>query len=143
MSEIELRDAILRHSLQLLRLSAGQQAEVEGILRDLEAELKALLRSNVLSEAGKREIEALIGQAEDIINPTYAKIAATTDTHALALVVAEKTVAALEDVFPVNVLAPSAERLASLTKDVLIDGAPSSAWWAKQAENLRSSSRRR
>jgi len=31
-SEVELRDAILRHSLQLLRLSAHDEAEVEAIL---------------------------------------------------------------------------------------------------------------
>jgi SPP1 gp7 family putative phage head morphogenesis protein len=135
MSEIELRDAILRHALQLQRLAAGQSADVDAILAQLERELKALLQSNVLSEAGKREIAQLISQADEIIHPAYARVAASLDTHALALIVADKTVQALEDVFPVNVLAPTAERLASLTKDVLIDGAPSSAWWAKQGED--------
>ena len=135
MSEIELRDAILRHALQLQRLSAGQEAEADAILRELERELKLLLQSEALSAADKRQIAQLIAQADDIIKPAYAKVAAVTDTHALAVVVAEKTVAALEDVFPVNILAPTKERLASLTKDVLIDGAPSSAWWDKQAED--------
>jgi hypothetical protein len=134
-SEIELRDAILRHALQLQRVSAGQQAEVEAILIDLEKQLRALLQSNVLSEQGKREIAALINQADEIIRPAYAKVASTTDTHALALIVADKTVEALEDVFPMAIGTPSAERLASLTKDVLIDGAPSSAWWEKQSED--------
>lgn len=134
MSEIELRDAIIRHALQLQRLAAGQSAEADAILKELERELRALLASNVLSEAGKREINALIGEAVDVIHPAYAKIASSLDTHALALIVAEKTVAALEDVFP-SATAPSAERLASLTSDVMIDGAPSSAWWDKQAED--------
>jgi SPP1 gp7 family putative phage head morphogenesis protein len=135
MSEIELRDAILRHSLQLLRLSAGQQAEVEGILKELEAELKALLRANVLSEAGKREIEALIREADAAIAANYGKIPQLVDTHALAVIVADKTVAAIGEVIPATIAAPTAERLASLTKDVLIEGAPSSAWWAKQGED--------
>jgi SPP1 gp7 family putative phage head morphogenesis protein len=134
-SEIELRDAILRHSLQLLRLSAGHEAEADAILRELERELKALLQSGVLSEAGKREIEALVREAEGIIQPAYAKVAQSIDTHGLALIVAEKTVAALEDVLPVAIAMPTPERLASLTKDVLIDGAPSSAWWDRQAED--------
>jgi SPP1 gp7 family putative phage head morphogenesis protein len=135
MSEIELRDAILRHALQLQRLAAGQTADVEKILNQLERELRQLLNSNVLSEASKREIAALIDDAEKAIHPAYAQIASTVDTHALALIVAEKTVQALEDAIPASIATPTAERLASLTKDVLIDGAPSSAWWEKQAED--------
>lgn len=135
MSELELRDAILRHALQLQRLSAGQEAEADAILRSLERELTLLLNSQTLSAADKAQIKALINQADEIIQPSYARVAAVSDTHALAVVVADQTVAALEDVFPVNVLAPTKEVLASLTKDVLIDGAPSSAWWSKQAED--------
>ena len=45
MSEIELQDMILRNALELLRLSAGEQAEVDAILRELERELKLLMES--------------------------------------------------------------------------------------------------
>lgn len=135
MSEIELRDHILRTALQLQRLAAGDQAKADAMMRELIAELKQLLNANALSEAGKAEINALVTDAEQSITTTYSRIATVTDTHALALIVADKTVQALEDVFPVNIAAPTAERLASLTKDVLIDGAPSSAWWDKQAED--------
>lgn len=135
MSEIELQDAILRHSLELMRLSAGEQAKAETILRELERELKLLLQSRELSAASRAEIKALIVEAEGIINPAYATAAKALDTHALALIVAERTVNVIEDVIPANVLRPTAETLASLTKDVLIDGAPSSAWWAKQGED--------
>jgi hypothetical protein len=134
MSELELRDAILRHSLQILRLSAGEQAAVDQILKDLEKELRALLESQSLSGAERAQLKALVEQAESAIHPAYAAAAKSADTHALALVVAEKTVEAME-AFPIAALMPSAERLASLTKDVLIDGAPSSAWWARQAED--------
>jgi SPP1 gp7 family putative phage head morphogenesis protein len=136
MSEIELRDAILRHSLQLQRLSAGEAVKADAILRELERELRLLLQSEELSAATKADIQALLKDADQIINPIYDRLAGVVDSHALALIVAEKTVQAMEDVFPVNVLAPTPERLASLTKDVLIDGAPSSAWWEKQAEDL-------
>lgn len=135
MSEIELRDQILRLALQLQRMSAGDQAKADKLMRELIADLRQLLQSNVLSEAGKAEINALIADAQKSIHATYAEIAQVTDTHALALIVAEKTVQAIEDVLPVNITAPTAERLASLTKDVLIDGAPSSAWWEKQGED--------
>jgi SPP1 gp7 family putative phage head morphogenesis protein len=135
MSEIELQDAILRHSLQLMRLSAGQQREAEQIIRELERELRLLLQSQTLSEAGKREIEALVAQAEEVITPAYRAAAASVDTHAIALIIAKQTVHIIEDVIPANVLAPTAETLASLTKDVLIDGAASSAWWERQGED--------
>lgn len=131
MSEIELRDAILRQSLQLLRLSAGQQGEAEQIIRQLEAELRALLQSNVLSDAGKAEVQALIDEAQKIIKPAYAEAATVSDTHALALIVAQQTV----KIVP-GISGPTAATLASLTKDILIDGAPSSAWWQRQAEDL-------
>jgi SPP1 gp7 family putative phage head morphogenesis protein len=135
MSEVELQDEILRQSLQLLRLSAGQQAEAEAILAKLTRDLQTLLQSRDLSSATKAELKNLIAEAESAIHPAYAAAGNALDTHALALIVAEKTAHLIEDVLPVTVRLPTAERLASLTKDVLIDGAPSSAWWAKQGED--------
>lgn len=134
LSELGLRDAVLRHTLQLLRLSAGQEAEAEKIIAELEGELKALIRSGNLSEAGKAEVRQLISDAGKLIDPAYADGAAVTDGHALALVVSQQTAGALGEL-PGTINTPTAERLASLTKDVLIDGAPSSAWWSKQAED--------
>lgn len=133
-SELGLRDAVLRHTLQLLRLSAGQEADAERIIAELEVELRALLKSD-LSDAGKAEVRQLINDAGKLIDPAYADAAAVTDTHALALVVSQQTVGALDTAIPGTIATPTAERIASLTKDVLIDGAPSSAWWAKQAED--------
>ncbi|API58089.1 hypothetical protein BSL82_01245 [Tardibacter chloracetimidivorans] len=135
MSDIELQDAILRHALMLQNVSALGAREVESILRELEDELRALLDSRALSAASKRQIADLIRQAEAAIGPAYGVAAQAVDTQALALVIAEKTVEALDGYFPVAAAKPTAETLASLTKDVLIDGAPSSAWWARQAED--------
>jgi SPP1 gp7 family putative phage head morphogenesis protein len=134
-SEEQLRDAILRGALLLQMLSNAKAAEADAVLVKLAQDLRMLLGSRTLSEAGKAEINALLRQADEAIQPAYAEVSATVDTHALALVVAEKTVKALEDVLPANIATPTAERLASLTKDVLIDGAPSSAWWSKQGED--------
>lgn len=135
MSEIDLRDAILRGALLLQLLSDAKSREADAILLKLARDLKLLLQSQTLSEAGKAEVNALLRQADEAIQPAYAEVATTVDTHALSLIVADKTVQAIEDVLPVNVATPTAQRLASLTKDVLIDGAPSSAWWAKQSED--------
>ena len=135
MSEIELNDALLHHSLQLLRLSAGDQAAVDEILRDLERKLKALLASRTLSGAARREIESLIAEAGRAIDGGYAKAGVQVDTHALAVIVAEKTADLIGETFAADILRPTEATLASLTRDVLIDGSPTSAWWARQAED--------
>lgn len=134
MSEIELQDAILRHALELQRLSAHEEAEALRIMAELEAELRMLLASQDLTEAGKREVEALIRDAHRVVDARYTTIAGQLDTRALVLIVAEKTVDVLDQAFP-RATMPSAETLASLSRDVLIDGAPASAWWARQSED--------
>lgn len=135
MSEIELRDAILRHSLQILRVSAGEEAVVEEILRQLERDLRKMLESRSLNTAGRREIERLIREADEAIQPAYAAAAERVDTRTLAVIVAEHTVETLDELLPLTASMPTQETLNSLSKDVMIDGAPSSAWWKRQAED--------
>lgn len=136
MSETQLTDEIIKHSLDLMRLAAGEQRVAEGLLGELVGDLKKLLASQTLSEASKAQIEALIADADAAIKARYTAIAASTDTRTLAIVIAEKTVAAISEHFPLSALLPTPETLASLVDDVLIEGAPSSAWWGKQADDL-------
>lgn len=136
MTEQALQDAILRHSLQILRLSAGEQSKVDAIMRELERELRDLLQTGNLTGAGKREVEALIKQAGEAINTGYSRAGASVDTHALAIIVAERAQEIIQDVLPTAVKLPSDSLLMHLGKDVLIDGAPTGAWWAKQSEDL-------
>lgn len=133
MSELELQDAILRNALELQRLSANDEARALEIMRQLEADLRSLLARETLDARGKREIEAILREATKLIDTRYSGIAAVVDTQAIAIVVAEQTVSAMSTLG--SVVMPTPERLASLTKDVLIDGAPSSAWWKRQAED--------
>lgn len=134
MSEIELTDAIIRHALELQRLSAHEEAEAVAILRQLEDELRQLLATRQLSGAGRREIAELIKAAESAIEGRYAQVAGTVDTQGIVMLVAERTVEAMQLVEP-TASAPSAERLTSLSREVLIDGSPAKAWWDKQAED--------
>lgn len=136
MTEITLQDAILRNSLQILRLSAGDQGRVEAVLTELERELRDLLGTANLSAIQRREVEAVANRAREIIDLGYQRAGAVVDTHALAIIVAEKTQEIIQDVIPTVVKLPSDAMLLQLGKDVLIDGAPSSAWWAKQSEDL-------
>jgi SPP1 gp7 family putative phage head morphogenesis protein len=134
MSEMDLIDLIIAQALQLQRLSANDEAEAERIMADLERELRQLAASHNIPEAKKREIDGLIAEATKAIDARYTAAGQVVDTHGLTVLVADQTVATLQQAFG-DAQAPSAERLASLAKEVLIDGAPTSAWWDKQAED--------
>jgi hypothetical protein len=133
MSEHDLQDAILRTALELQRLSAHEEAEAEAILRELEAELRQLLATS-LDERTKRSVEALIKQADEAINARYATVADALDTHGLVMLVSERTVETLKIISP-SIAKPTAETLASLADNVLIQGAPTADWWRRQAED--------
>ncbi len=134
MTQLELQDAIIKHALDLQRLSANEEAEALAIIREMEDELRRLLATASLTDAKKREVEAIIKEAEAIIAKHYDDVAGAADIRGITVVVAEKTVDVLRDILPA-VAMPSAERLASLSRDILIDGAPASAWWARQSED--------
>lgn len=136
MTELPLADAILRNALQVLRLSAGEEQRVDAIMAELARELKDLVATGALNAAQTREVNAVIRQAEEIIDLAYRRAGASVDTHALAVIVAEKTQEILQDAIPATVAIPANAVLLQLGKDVLIDGAPSSAWWAKQSDDL-------
>lgn len=135
MTDLDLQDAIIRHAIQLQRLAAGSQTETDAIMTKLADELKMLLESRPMSEASKRAVADLIKAAEEIIAPAYADAAKVVDTRTLAVVIAEKAVDAMGELFSADLLLPTQETLNSLTRDVLIDGSPASAWWDKQAED--------
>lgn len=134
MTETELTDAIIRHSLELQRVSRFEEDRAEAILRELERDLRALLNNRNLSTAGKREVEAIIKQAQQAISGRYTNIAGILDVEAIAQHVADRTLEAMQGMFP-SAAAPSLETLRSLSRDIIIDGAPSSAWWAKQSDD--------
>lgn len=135
MSEIELQDAILRHALELQRLSDHEEAEALAIIQQLEDELKQLLASRDLTEARKRDIEGLIKSAQQAIDGRYSTIATQIDTDGLIALVADRTVEAMQQIIP-ELVRPTAERLASLSADVMIYGSPASSWWKTQAQQL-------
>ncbi len=131
MSELELQDKILRNALQILRVTAGEQAAIDAIMRQLDKDLRVLLATTALSDASKSQVTKLIRQAEQVIGGAYATAAGSVDTHELAVIVAQQTADLIGEVIPREIAAP---RLP--TTEVLIEGAPTSAWWAKQGEDI-------
>lgn len=134
MSEQQLQDSILRTALELQRLSANDEARAVQILAELEKELRQLAASQSLSAATKRELEALIKDAESIVAARYDQIAEVVDTRGVIMVVADRTVEAVRAIEP-SPLAPTQERLDSLTRENLIDGSPAKDWWERQSQD--------
>jgi len=134
-TEQAITDAILRTALELQRVSAYEEARADEVLRQLTDELRQLLATADLSAAGKREVEALIKEAESAIQARYGSIYGMFDAQGLTVHVAERTVEALQAGLAGSVSLPTAETLASLSRAVMIEGSPLKSWWAKQAED--------
>jgi len=134
-TEQAITDAILRTALELQRVSAYEEARADEVLRQLTAELRQLLYSADLSASGRREVESLIKQAEDAIQARYGAIYGMFDAQGLTVHVAERTVEALQAGLAGSISLPTAETLASLSREVMIDGSPLKSWWAKQSED--------
>lgn len=136
MSEPALTDEIIKHALDIERLAAGEKGRLKPLMDELANDLRGLLESGNLDAAGKREIAALIKQADEIIAGAYANASTLVEAAELAKVVAEKTRTILISALPAAaVRMPTAHVLTSLASDVLIQGSPAKAWWAKQSED--------
>lgn len=136
MTEQTIQDAILRSALELQRVAASEQGKADDLLRQLAEELRALLVSRDLSAAGKREVEALLKDAEDAIKARYVGIYGMFDAEGVAVHIAERTVDALRSgAIGAAISLPTPETLASLSRAVLVEGSPLKDWWAKQADD--------
>lgn len=136
MTEQELTDSIIKHALELQRLSDGDAMRAEAILREMEADLRAILNSRTLAGTPKRELEALLKETERAIASRYVNIAGVVDVEGIVQHVADRTVDFLAQTFPNAAIGtPTLETLSSLSRDILIEGSPASAWWAKQAQD--------
>lgn len=134
MTETDLQEAIVRHAIELQRLSANDEAEALAIMRDLEDDLARLLATGDLTTARRRDIEFVLRQAREAIEGRYASLANVVDMQEVVFVVSDQTTQSLSIAYN-RALAPTRERLASLASSVLIDGAPSAAWWGRQSED--------
>lgn len=136
MTEVELADAIVRHALELQAVANHDEAAAVRELDALADDLRQLLNRRTLSSATKRDLAAILTEAEKAIAGRYSNIAGVVDLSGIAEHVAQRTIETIRTGFPALTM-PTAERIASLAKSILIDGARSAAWWAKQAEDTQ------
>lgn len=135
-------DELIARQIQLLRLSAGERAKVLAILKQLEDELIELLfySGRKLTDIGREDKARLLRQAQDAIAEYYGKISDQVGETLgeLGRVEAAATAEGLGALYAGAIIPalPPENVLKRLVDNTLIEGAPSAAWWKRQAGDL-------
>lgn len=132
--DLRLFDEVLTGSLNLLRFSAGEQAKIVAILKELERELIARLGSVELGPSNRLNTERVLATLKGVIEQYYERAAAVTDLTAVAQAVAAQTSSAIGAI-KLNPNMPSAEVIEQLMSEMMIQGSPAKAWWDRQAQD--------
>ena len=128
-TELERIDRAISTQLDVLRHSADVEARVLVLLEEMRKDLISQLAINDLKAATKTRLNILLRdtnatidqyyrQAQDIVSPSYSTVA---------------NVSAAQTATAMTVSMPSKAVLNALVTDLLIEGSPARAWWAKMS----------
>ncbi len=131
-----LADAVLTHQIDLLRMEADTAAKVLRLLNELQRELAGRIITEDLTAWNKARLTQFLAQTTAIIDDYYAKIAASVGAHGqtAASTAATHAASTLNTVIiDISAALPTETFLSRLAGNALIQGAPSTTWWGKQA----------
>jgi hypothetical protein len=129
-----LADKMIANQISLFRFTAGERKKVLALLSEMQRELRIKLLGD-LTDFSKRRVNKLIKEAGGIIADYYGKSGRFLDGPGLAMHEATKIQEAFA-VIGLDIAIPSESALRVIASNVLIEGAPSAAWWAKAGEDL-------
>lgn len=135
-------DELIAHQIDLLRLSAGERAKVLAILKKLEEELVELLfhSGRKLADISREDKARILAQAQKAINDYYGQVSDQVGATLgeMGRVEAKFTAESLVAIYAGAIVPalPTETVLKRLVDDTLIDGAPSAAWWKRQAGDI-------
>lgn len=132
-----LADLAIGRQLLMFRAEAGIRRDIVKLLRDMEAELTAKLANAALSQISRQRLTDILADTRTTIASYYISIRNAVDLPELAVIEATGVRQDLQQVVTVNLTtgALSDARLRALAGDVLIQGAPSGDWWARQGQD--------
>jgi SPP1 gp7 family putative phage head morphogenesis protein len=135
----DLYDKLIARSIVLFRLTAGERKKAYALLEAMRKELNKKLNEDTLTDFSKRRLEQMLRQADEIINLAYNNISSSMDEtlSGLAGIETASTSSMLAVSLGATVSIPPPTVIQAIVSDVLIQGAPSKAWWAKQSEQTR------
>lgn len=137
-------DRIIGHSVDLLRLSAGEQRTIMKMLGQLQRELEAKIMASDVDERTifqERRLNALRKTTNELTSKYYTKISATHRESLLQIAdsVSAQTLKLTNAEIGVPLLTVGApiEVLHALADDAIVQGRPAQEWWAQQRDNLQ------
>jgi hypothetical protein len=131
-ADAALADLLITHGINLLRLAAGYQRDVLGLLRALELDLIRKITATELTTISRQRLLDLLAETRSMIARTYVEARKAVDSQAIAVAEAKHTQRAFSVATQLTIGIPSNAALRALVSDVLIQGAPSSEWWSRQ-----------
>lgn len=140
-----IADEIRRHTISLARYSEHERQSIFRMLNRLFGQLRNDLQDSDITTGRtryqRRRLELLFKQVRSTIATSYDGIGKRTEAglKSLAELEGEWAVSMLNKSLGVKFLTmtpATAEQLAAIASDVLIEGAPSSEWWSRQSEKL-------
>lgn len=130
-TELARIDQAIKAQLDILRHSAAVEQDVLRLLEAMKQDLIAKLAQSDLTNWGKARLNQMLREAETTISDYYAKaqmvLAPTYET--VAAVSASQAAISIAETAAV----PSKAVLESLVSNMLVEGAPMKAWWARQS----------
>lgn len=131
-----IADQIITNSINLFRLTAGEQRKAIRLIEQMKKELIGKLANDNLTEFGKARIKKLLSETTVIIRDYYIDINSGIDESLASLANYEAGMTAKAMVaVSIDAAMPSSNAIQSIISDLLIQGAPSKDWWAAQSAN--------
>ncbi|HLP30535.1 MAG TPA: phage minor head protein, partial [Geothrix sp.] len=140
-----IRSSILAHQVDLLRYEAGLRRDIRDMLIELGRDLnRALIGSGVdtpRTDWQRARMRSLSKEAEKVIQETFGTIseAHLGEMGGLVRVSSAGVVSAINEALGASIMVPpkwTAEQLAAIVGNTMIEGAPSATWWERQAHGL-------
>jgi SPP1 gp7 family putative phage head morphogenesis protein len=137
-----IQDTLIGNQVDLLKLEGTVRTDVLKVLKELETDIVKRLQAidptgPTLTVYQQTRLEKLLKQVQKTTGSSFAKARRVTDNTLLQLAALESGLVsgAYDVALGTSLGVPTLNRqiLQELVKDGLIQGAPSSEWWAKQA----------
>lgn len=138
MSDQKVFDAILDNALNILRLAANKTGVTGARLEQLKKRLVAKLATEELNGLQRIQLGKFFKETDEIITESFKQLELDLDLPKISKSVAGSTATSIEAAIGSSALAvPTADYFKSVASNVLIQGAPSKDWWARQSQAVQ------
>lgn len=141
-----IHSALLEHELQMLRVEAGTRRKVLAMLQQLGRDLTAEILDSGLDTARtdwqRARLRKLLESVAKKVGIAYDGISESVqdDMRGILEISTQGMAVAVNEAIGASLIQPvnwTPRQLASIASDVMIEGAPSAEWWARQADDFR------